>query len=55
MTPEDIRRNLEVSQIPLRRVGNLREVGLLALYLASDAAAYVTGQTWCIDGGASVA
>jgi len=55
MTPEDIRRNLEVSQIPLRRVGNLREVGLLALYLASDAAAYVTGQTWCIDGGASAA
>jgi NAD(P)-dependent dehydrogenase (short-subunit alcohol dehydrogenase family) len=37
--------------IPLGRVGQLREVGLLAVYLASDAAAYVTGQTVCIDGG----
>ncbi|MBI2172148.1 MAG: SDR family oxidoreductase [Chloroflexi bacterium] len=44
-----------VSRAPLGRVGRLREVGLLALYLASDASAYVTGQTWCIDGGASVA
>lgn len=37
--------------IPLGRPGRVREVGLLALYLASDAAAYVTGQTFCIDGG----
>ena len=44
-----------VTHIPLGRVGRLREVGLLALYLASDASAYVTGQTWCIDGGTSIA
>jgi len=37
--------------VPLGRLGELREVGLLAVYLASDAAAYVTGQTICIDGG----
>ncbi len=37
--------------IPLARVGRLREVGLMASYLASDAAAYVTGQTFYIDGG----
>jgi NAD(P)-dependent dehydrogenase (short-subunit alcohol dehydrogenase family) len=37
--------------IPLNRVGHPREVGLLAVYLASDAASYVTGQTFAIDGG----
>jgi 2-dehydro-3-deoxy-D-gluconate 5-dehydrogenase len=37
--------------IPLQRLGDVREVGLLAVYLASPAAAYVTGQTIAIDGG----
>ena len=40
--------------IPLGRVGRLSEVGYLAVYLASSAAAYVTGQTWAIDGGVSI-
>lgn len=57
MSPEDFaqRDTQAASRVPLARVGRLREVGLLALYLASDASAYVTGQTWCIDGGLSVA
>lgn len=37
--------------IPLRREGRLREVGLLALYLASSASDYMTGQTLYLDGG----
>ena len=37
--------------VPLQRVGNLREVGLLALYLASSASDYMTGQTLYLDGG----
>ena len=41
--------------VPLRRLGRLREVGLLAVYLASDASAYVTGQSFVIDGGLSIA
>lgn len=40
--------------IPLARVGRLIEVGYLAVYLASEAGAYVTGQTWAIDGGVSI-
>ena len=42
------------TQVPLGRVGELREVGLLAAYLASPAAAYVTGQTLAIDGGSTL-
>lgn len=40
--------------IPLRRLGLVREVGLLAVYLASEAAAYITGQTIAIDGGRTI-
>ena len=39
--------------VPLGRAGELREVGLLALYLASDASAYMTGETLYLDGGLS--
>jgi len=37
--------------IPFRRTGNLRDVGLLAVYLASPASDYMTGQVIFIDGG----
>ncbi len=40
-----------LSEIPLRRMGKPEEVAALAVYLASDAAAYVTGSTFVIDGG----
>jgi NAD(P)-dependent dehydrogenase (short-subunit alcohol dehydrogenase family) len=45
------KRNAEVTGIPLSRVGHPREVGLVAVFLASEAAAYITGQTIAIDGG----
>lgn len=51
-TPEQLeRRNQTIEGVPLARAGHPREVGLLAVYLASAAAAYVTGQTYAIDGG----
>jgi NAD(P)-dependent dehydrogenase (short-subunit alcohol dehydrogenase family) len=42
------------SQVPLQRVGKFREVGLLALYLASPASDYMTGQIIPLDGGLTV-
>jgi NAD(P)-dependent dehydrogenase (short-subunit alcohol dehydrogenase family) len=36
---------------PMGRVGNGRELRGLAVYLASDASSYVTGQTFIQDGG----
>ncbi len=43
-----------LKRIPLGRAGLVREVGLLALYLASPASDYMTGQTICLDGGMSL-
>jgi NAD(P)-dependent dehydrogenase (short-subunit alcohol dehydrogenase family) len=37
--------------IPAQRLGEAWELGPLAVYLASDASAYVTGQGFVIDGG----
>jgi len=47
--PESILR-----RIPLGRAGLVREVGLLALYLASPASDFMTGQTVFLDGGLSL-
>lgn len=51
--PEGVRQATQRAEqtVPLKRVGKLREVGLLALYLASDASDYMTGQTILLDGG----
>ena len=38
--------------VPLGRVGRLREVGLLCLYLAADASSFTTGSVLTVDGGA---
>ena len=40
-----------LDEIPLGRMGQPEEIAEMALYLASDAAAYVTGSTLFIDGG----
>ncbi len=37
--------------IPWHRVARPEEIAGLAVFLASDAADYVTGQTWVMDGG----
>lgn len=40
--------------ISLGRVGEAEDIAKTALFLASDMAAYVTGQTICVDGGMSM-
>jgi gluconate 5-dehydrogenase len=46
--PEIKRRN------PIPRVGAAGELKGVALFLASDASSYITGQTIVVDGGASI-
>ena len=50
--PED-RRKVIAREIPMGRLGRPEEVAHVIGFLLSDQAAYVTGQTWSIDGGLS--
>ncbi len=40
-----------VQNIPMKRVGTAEDVAGLVAFLASDDAAYITGQTINVDGG----
>jgi NAD(P)-dependent dehydrogenase (short-subunit alcohol dehydrogenase family) len=40
--------------IPLRRLGTPEDMANMIVFLASDAASYVTGQTIAVDGGPSI-
>ena len=41
-------------RIPMGRKGDPRELAATVVYLASDAAGYVTGQTLPVDGGMTI-
>jgi NAD(P)-dependent dehydrogenase (short-subunit alcohol dehydrogenase family) len=41
----------EIAAIPLSRLGSPNDIAPVVAFLASDAAAFVTGAAWCIDGG----
>ena len=47
----DVVRQAFVDRQPMGRLGTAKEVALLALFLASDEASYITGQTHLVDGG----
>ncbi|MEY2975810.1 MAG: hypothetical protein RIR49_2230 [Actinomycetota bacterium] len=42
------------SELPLKRLGAPQDIANLATFLASDLAAWITGETYVIDGGAGV-
>jgi 3-oxoacyl-[acyl-carrier protein] reductase len=44
-------RTAMLAAIPLRRLGTGADIGHAVLFLASDEAAYITGQTLVVDGG----
>ena len=52
---EDEKRAAErIQATPLRRLGEPRDIGGIAVFLASDAAAFVTGQCIVADGGVTI-
>ena len=48
--PEAVKEKL-LAEIPMGRFGAAEDVAAAAAFLASDAAAYITGQVLCVDGG----
>jgi acetoacetyl-CoA reductase len=48
--PEDVRNKI-IAQIPVGRLGKPEEIAGLVAYLASDAAAFITGADFAINGG----
>jgi NAD(P)-dependent dehydrogenase (short-subunit alcohol dehydrogenase family) len=52
MNNEEIYRDL-IAKVPMGRFGRPEEMVGLAVYLASEASSYVTGQVFVVDGGYS--
>ena len=48
--PERVRENA-AAQIPMGHFGSVEDIAYTAAFLASEEAAYITGQVLCVDGG----
>ena len=54
LTPDDETRQKLTRVLPLQRFGTKQDISQLALFLASDAASYITGSLMVCDGGQSL-
>lgn len=54
LSPDGIRPEL-IQAVPLGRLGDVDEIASAAVFLASDMARYITGQTLHVDGGTQAA
>ena len=48
---DEQKKKVEEMRIPLHRIGSREEIAKVALFLASEAASYMTGTTVYVDGG----
>ncbi|MEM8813365.1 MAG: SDR family oxidoreductase [Pseudomonadota bacterium] len=51
---DPVRRERAENRTPLRRIGEPSDIAGVAAFLASDASAYLTGQTIVVDGGETI-
>ncbi|MGN0497224.1 MAG: 3-oxoacyl-[acyl-carrier-protein] reductase [Lachnospiraceae bacterium] len=51
--PEDAKKQV-ADRIAMKKLGETKDVAELVAFLASDKAAYITGQVICVDGGMSI-
>ena len=52
---DDTKRKAREALTPLRRIGEPKDIGAIAVFLASDAASFITGQMIVADGGVTIA
>jgi dehydrogenase/reductase SDR family member 4 len=50
---DEARRQSFLNEQPIARLGQPKDIGGLALFLASDEASFITGQVFVVDGGAT--
>ena len=53
MTPEALKAT--IAQVPLGRLGKAEEIASMVVYLASDAASFITGAVMTVNGGQYIA
>jgi NAD(P)-dependent dehydrogenase (short-subunit alcohol dehydrogenase family) len=51
---DEVWQELVSTRIPLQRAGTGEDIANITVYLCSDQGAWVTGQSWNVDGGTVV-